>query len=175
MVKPYPTHNLKYKFHSKIKLDFFMGKCQIQFRIFYVYLISGENFLCSLAICPVRSRDGAIALYIIDFDDPSWKEDEDEEKNTNTTCKFNLPDLSILGTAGTGFMSMAVFLSSFYYPYYEQNFYSFIFLCVHVCVCVYVRVCVSVYFVFSYSCHTSFFLNINKYQQKKFVMENMRW
>jgi hypothetical protein len=44
--------------------------------------------LCSLAICPVRSRDGAIALYIIDFDDPTWKEEEEEEKNTNTTCKL---------------------------------------------------------------------------------------
>jgi hypothetical protein len=43
--------------------------------------------LCSVAVCPVRSRDGAIALYIVDFDDPAWKEAEDEEKNSNTTCK----------------------------------------------------------------------------------------
>jgi hypothetical protein len=42
--------------------------------------------LCSLAICPVRSRDGAIALYINDFDDSSWKEEEEEEKIPNTTC-----------------------------------------------------------------------------------------
>ena len=43
--------------------------------------------MCSVAVCPVRSRDGAIALYIIDFDDPAWKEADDEEKNINTTCK----------------------------------------------------------------------------------------
>jgi hypothetical protein len=51
--------------------------------------------LCSLAICPVRSRDGAIALYIIDFDDPTWKEEEEEEKNTNTTCKLKKDNINI--------------------------------------------------------------------------------
>ena len=31
----------------------------------------GESFLCHLSVCPVKNRDGDLAMVIMDFDDPA--------------------------------------------------------------------------------------------------------
>ena len=50
---------------------------------------AGESFLCHVSICPVKNRNGELAMVIMDFDDPNQRIIQEQEAAAKNAAAGN--------------------------------------------------------------------------------------